>query len=161
MGNTAKKKIQGIIERRRNNVGGMYGGLSAKDSFTGNAKAKGLSPLDLQGWAKGASLAAPFNENYLKSREDVWKLRAFFPSIKDEMFPALNNHYIEFLFSEADFKFYLDKEKQFLFINEEDNDIAYFGKLHSISALEALKRYGLATLEKAKERGRTKIKTNE
>lgn len=60
-------------------------------------------------------------------------------------------------FEEAEFKFYVDKGGKFLFSNRNELFEMDFGELDELTALEALKKFGLENLENAKEKGYIKI----
>ena len=70
----------------------------------------------------------------------------------------LNYHFIENLFKNADFKFYENETKTHLFSQKTELLEHDFGKLKTISALDAFHRYDLDRLETAKEKMYVKVK---
>lgn len=97
------------------------------------------------------------NRKYIKDSKDIWRLKVFFEKIEDEMFPYLTDAYVEAMFRAADFHFYLNEDETCLFVQETELTLKYFGKLHSISAIDALKRFGLFDLAETREFGRLKV----
>jgi hypothetical protein len=60
--------------------------------------------------------------------------------------------FIESLFKSAPFSFYLSADGSYLLGNDDELTQLAFGPLTRISTLDALKRFGVSTLERAKEK---------
>lgn len=95
--------------------------------------------------------------SYIKAKGEVWKIRAFFGDITDDYYPKLSNEFVELLFANADFCFYLDKTERYLFLQISNDLEEEIGKLTPITALDALKRFGLDVLNEVKEKSYAKV----
>ena len=87
---------------------------------------------------------------YITKPEDAWLITSFFNIKIDYKF--LKDSLVENLFENADFNFFLNQHNDYLFIATSELIEHNFGKLHPISAIEALKKFGLKRLEDAKEK---------
>ena len=87
---------------------------------------------------------------YITKPEDAWLITSFFNIKIDYKF--LKDSLVENLFENADFNFFLNQRNDYLFIATSELIEHDFGKLHPISAIEALKKFGLKRLEDAKEK---------
>ena len=87
---------------------------------------------------------------YITKPEDSWLITSFFNIKIDYKF--LKDSLVENLFENADFNFFLNQHNDYLFIATSELIEHDFGKLHPISAIEALKKFGLKRLEDAKEK---------
>lgn len=98
---------------------------------------------------------------YLKSLDDFWKVRTLFHYNYIENFlknkGEISDETIENLFNQASFEFFIDRDKKNLFSHDSQAFKNRFGDLHSISAIDALKNYGITKLEESNEKGYTKI----
>ncbi|MEA5403188.1 hypothetical protein VB776_09705 [Arcicella sp. DC2W] len=94
-------------------------------------------------------------KTYITNKDDVWLLDAFFDI--NVSFDELDDKFIENLFLNADFQFYLNEEENYLFICNSELLEYDFGKLKVISPLNALRKYGLRKLEQAKEKVYVKV----
>jgi len=100
------------------------------------------------------------SRKYVKSEGDVWKIRVFFETISDDLYPILSDTVVEVIFSIASFCFYLDQRGSYLFIQTSKELESQIGELTPISALDALKRFGLDVLEEVKEKSYANVSTN-
>lgn len=92
----------------------------------------------------------------LPVNNDVWIIQSLFGIKVDEYF--LTPLFIESLFENADFEFYENNSKTYLFSQKNELLEHDFGTLTSISALDAFRKYGLKNLEKSKEKVYIKVK---
>ena len=92
---------------------------------------------------------------YVTKPEDAWLITSFFNIKIDYKF--LKDSLVENLFENADFNFFLNQRNDYLFIATSELIEYDFGKLHPISAIEALKKFGLKRLEDAKEKSFVQI----
>ncbi len=92
---------------------------------------------------------------YITNKDDVWRLNSFFDI--NVRFEELDDKFIEKLFLNADFQFYMNEEEDYLFIYETELLEYDFGKLKTISPINALRKYGLRKLEQAKEKVYVKV----
>lgn len=93
--------------------------------------------------------------NYVTKPEDAWLITSFFNVKIDYKF--LKDSLVENLFENANFIFFLNQNNDYLFIDTSELIEHDFGKLHPISAIEALKKFGLKRLEDAKEKSYIRI----
>lgn len=103
-----------------------------------------------------------YRNNYINSFSEFWKIEALFK--KDEVKFVLNSFggeisdaSIERLFEKPSIQFYTDKNEKTLFSNTSSNFTKKYGELIPVNALNALKEYGIDKLEKASEKGYTRI----
>ncbi|HMZ95125.1 MAG TPA: DEAD/DEAH box helicase family protein [Chitinophagales bacterium] len=103
-----------------------------------------------------------YRNNYINSFSEFWKIEALFK--KDEVKFVLNSFSgeisdasIERLFEKPTIQFYTDKNEKTLFSYSSSNFTKKYGELIPINALTALKEYGIDKLEKASEKGYTRI----
>jgi type I restriction enzyme R subunit len=103
-----------------------------------------------------------YRNNYIKSFSEFWKIEALFK--KDEVKFVLNSFggeisdaSIERLFEKPSIQFYTDKNEKTLFSYTSSNFTKKYGELIPINALTAIKEYGIDKLEKASEKGYTRI----
>ena len=92
---------------------------------------------------------------HITKPEDTWLITSFFNIKIDYKF--LEDSLVENLFKNADFNFFLNKRNDYLFTTTSELIEHDFGKLHPISAIEALKKFGLKRLEDAKEKSFVRI----
>lgn len=85
----------------------------------------------------------------------TWMIESLFGVKISQQF--LYDELVEDLFKNASFEFYINKEKNTLFSQKNELLEHDFGKLTTISALNAFKKYGIETLEKAKEKVYVKL----
>lgn len=90
------------------------------------------------------------NENNLS-----WQIESLFGLKIDTKY--LTADFVENLFKNADFKFYLDEQKKYLFSQKNELLEHDFGTLVEISALEAYYQFGIENLEKTKEKVYVKL----
>lgn len=86
----------------------------------------------------------------------TWQIQSLFGIKIDKEF--LTPKFVENLFKNADFEFYLNKEKTHIFSQKNELLELDFGKLKAISALDAFHELGIEVLEKAKESAYVKVK---
>jgi type I restriction enzyme R subunit len=103
-----------------------------------------------------------YRNNYINSFSEFWKVEALFK--KDEVKFVLNSFggeisdaSIERLFEKPSIQFYTDKNEKTLFSYTSSNFTKKYGELIPVNALTALKEYGIDKLEKASEKGYTRI----
>ena len=103
-----------------------------------------------------------YRNNYINSFSEFWKIEALFK--KDEVKFVLNSFggeisdaSIERLFEKPSIQFYTDKNEKTLFSYTSSNFTKKYGELIPVNALTALKEYGIDKLEKASEKGYTRI----
>lgn len=87
--------------------------------------------------------------------DSIWQIQSLFGIKIDREFLTIN--FVENLFKNADFEFYLNKEKTHIFSQKNELLEHDFGKLKSISALDAFHEFGIEVLEKAKEKVYVKL----
>lgn len=87
--------------------------------------------------------------NKLPSIDSTWQIQSLFGIKVDKEF--LTSDFVENLFKNADFEFYINKENTHIFSQNNELLEHDFGKLKSISALDAFHKFGIEVLEKAKE----------
>jgi hypothetical protein len=87
---------------------------------------------------------------YIEKPEDAWIITSFFNIKIDYKF--LKDSLVENLFENATFNFFLNQNNDYLFTDTSELIEHDFGKLHPISAIEALKKFGLKQLEEVKEK---------
>ena len=92
---------------------------------------------------------------YVTKPEDAWLITSFFNIKIDYKF--LRDSLVENLFENADLNFFLNQRNDYLFIANSELIEYDFGKLHPISAIESLKKFGLKRLEDAKEKSFVQI----
>lgn len=84
-----------------------------------------------------------------------WQIESLFGIKIDKEFLTID--FVENLFKNADFEFYVNKAETHIFSQKNELLEHDFGKLKSISALEAFQKYGIELLEKAKEKVYVKL----
>lgn len=93
---------------------------------------------------------------YLAEPERLWQIESIVGSkaLNNSLFVSkkINDRFIEALFENVPFSFYLDADETYLLGYNDELTQADFGPLSKISALAALRRYGVAALEQAKEK---------
>jgi hypothetical protein len=92
----------------------------------------------------------------VRSKPSTWFIQSLFGVKIDNEF--LSMPFIENLFQNADFEFYLNENKTHLFSQKTELLEHDFGKLTTISAFDAWQYYGMEVLEQAKEKMYVKIK---
>lgn len=92
----------------------------------------------------------------LPVNNEAWLIQSLFGIKVDEYF--LTPSFVENIFENADFEFYENDSKTHLFSQKNELLEHDFGKLHSISALDAFHKYGLKNLERSKEKVYIKVK---
>jgi len=104
-----------------------------------------------------------FQKNsYINSVKEFWKIESMFK--KDEIINLLqtnageiSNTTIEKLFSKDTLKFFIDQNEKTLFSAISTVFTKKYGELTPVTALTALKDYGIDKLEQASEKGFTRI----
>lgn len=94
---------------------------------------------------------------YLNKPHDMWYLDSLLGAKKVSRAVKetriLDNDMVEKLFARVPFSLYTNADESYLVSARNELTEADFGPLQSIRAIEALKRFGLEILEKAKEKG--------
>lgn len=93
---------------------------------------------------------------YVSSYEEIWRLESILGSeiVRDGLSKShiLNAEFIENLFIQAPYEFYVDQAERYLFSNYANLTEAKGGPLKPLTALETLQRYGLKRMEESKEK---------
>lgn len=93
---------------------------------------------------------------YLTNPEQLWLIESIVGKQKTQKALAINktinSQFIESLFKNAPFSFYLSADGAYLVSSDDELTQLDFGPLTKISALAALQRFGLSALERAKEK---------
>ncbi|QDK77857.1 hypothetical protein EXU85_04330 [Spirosoma sp. KCTC 42546] len=94
--------------------------------------------------------------DYLSSYEEIWRLESILGSdiVRDQLSKShvLNAEFIENLFTQAPYEFYIDQAERYLFSNYAKLPESKGGPLKPLTALETLQRYGLKRMEESKEK---------
>ena len=103
-----------------------------------------------------------YKNAYINSLSDFWKIEALFK--KDEIISMLESFageisdtFIEKLFKKEGLKFYIDEKENNLFSYDSTLFTKKYGKLSPMDGLMALTEYGIDNLEKASEKGHTRL----
>ncbi|GAB4033892.1 hypothetical protein [Spirosoma gilvum] len=101
-------------------------------------------------------LIAFIPNRYMSSYEEIWRLESILGAeiVRDSLSKhhVLNATFIENLFSQAPYEFYIDQAEKYLFSNYAELSESKGGPLKPLTALESLLRYGLKRMEEAKEK---------
>lgn len=103
-----------------------------------------------------------FPSKYIVGEDDFWKLEFLLGSdyLKNLIIKTgvVNEETVLTLFSQSNYKFFIDKHKKILSSSANELLEAYLGKLTELSMIDALKSVGIDKMEEAKEKGYTDIK---
>ena len=96
------------------------------------------------------------NNKYLAGPEQIWLLESIIgkQAIQKTLTAKriIDNPFIESFFKKAPFSFYLSADRAYLVSSDDELTQIDFGPLTEISALAALQQFGIAALERAKEK---------
>lgn len=98
---------------------------------------------------------------YVRKAENLWKLpvvlgRAYFQKCVAQV-KVINKRSLDWMFANSDVTFFLSENQKYLLSEDTELQRYQFGFLVPISAHEALKRFGLDTLENTLERTYCKL----
>ena len=103
--------------------------------------------------------------DYLNNPYDMWYLDSLLGADKVgravKRTRLLDGNTVEKLFARVPFSFYTNASGTYLVSTRNELTEADFGPLQPIRAIDALKRFGLEILEKAKEKGYVRLQRSE
>ncbi|GEM_PF-5929245 len=99
---------------------------------------------------------------YLSKPQQIWQLDAILGPAKvkralKQTQMVLDSQIVERLFSQSTVAFFTNSSQTYLLSTKNELTEADFGPLQRISALDALKRFGLELLEATKEKGYVRL----
>ena len=93
---------------------------------------------------------------YVSKYEDIWQLESILGAEvirkKLQRNHTLDARFVEQLFRQSPYLFYINQPETYLFSDYGDLDESDGGPLKQLTALDALQRYGLNLLEQSKEK---------
>lgn len=103
-----------------------------------------------------------YKNSYINSLSDFWKIEALFKkeeivSMLQSFAGEISDTSIEKLFAKESLQFFIDEKENNLFSYTSTLFTKKYGELTAVNALEALKEYGIDKLEKASEKGHTRL----
>jgi hypothetical protein len=103
---------------------------------------------------------------YIKKPDDVWLLDSVLGNYRvNRRLKQINYHLhsetIEMMFMNISLSFYTAIDDTYLLSQKNELTEADFGPLRLVKAIDALKRFGLESLETAKEKGYINLRVNE
>lgn len=154
-----KRRVSATIAQRENNAH-----LVETDDFKSTINYTVLKHIDdlLEGRAasqkiywKGILVIFVPNQ-YVPNYSEIWLLEAVLGStiVRDRLReePILDATFVELLFRQSPYSFYLNQAETYLFSGYDELSGAEGGPLKQLTAFDALQRYGLKLLEEAKEK---------
>ena len=93
---------------------------------------------------------------YVQNYDEIWRIESIAGSdvVRNSLRkqPVLNANFIERLFSQSPYFFYVNQPETYLFSDFGEISESNGGPLKQLTALDALQRYGLKLLEESKEK---------
>ena len=93
---------------------------------------------------------------YIQNYEEIWQIESILGSdvVRKGLskYHILDANFIERLFSQAPYSFYINQPETYLFSDYGDISESNGGPLKQLTALDALQRYGLKLMEESKEK---------
>lgn len=103
-----------------------------------------------------------YKNSYINSLSEFWKIEALFKkeeivSMLQSFAGEISDTSIEKLFAKESLQFFIDEKENNLFSYNSTLFTKKYGELTALNALSALKEYGIDKLEKASEKGHTRL----